>query len=304
MNVENRAYGVLLVLPAWFLIVAATGTEEVDAIYKQIESATDISVVQLRMTELVAKNSQASAAAFSKELEHLASDEEVSLVPFLNMMFGFGNSSDIRKVLVPELERIMNTPIDQDERLYASAVLAKLGVMDRVQWLIDQHRKSKSDFSNVSYAITTFNLLCKTNQDDAVEYVVNEAIHSTDPTLKLGTESCLRDAGNPAALEIMRRWNSVESGAFDLSVAEHYLQAIVAFGDENDSKFVEWLSRHATEYFHPNDVAAQIDPLIAAANDRIRRKSGNSWMALLATAIVLFGIGGVGLARLIRRRST
>ena len=67
----------------------------------------------------------------------------------------------------------------------------------------------------------------------------------------------------------MRRWKSIESGDFDLVVAEYYLQSIIQFGDSSDIEFIEWIETNAGNYFLQEDFESQIEPLIETARARI-----------------------------------
>src|SRR5690606_23144729 len=151
------------------------------------------------------------------------------------------------------------------EQAYLRAALAKFGAQAEVQWLIAEYRRPQG----LGYSATVLELLCRTNQNEAVRFVVEDALQSRDPTQKLATEYCLRDSGNPASLELMRRWISAEPGDFDLVVADRYLRSIIEFGDTSDLAFVEWVNANAYLHFYLQDFESQVKPLIEGARARI-----------------------------------
>jgi hypothetical protein len=76
----------------------------------------------------------------------------------------------------------------------------------------------------------------------------------------------------------MRRWDSVESGDFDLIVAKYYLQSIAQFGDSSDIEFIEWIDSNAEERFHPEDFESQIRPLMeTVVNQRDGIDGNGDW---------------------------
>jgi len=221
------------------------------------------------MAELVEFDSAAAAAAFANELARIEATldrgNEETLIPYMSLVFSFTDTTDIRRSLVPTFERLLEGDILSSEHLWLSAALARFGAQEKVQLLIDEYRRSTS----LGRSARALELLCKTNQDLAVRFVVDEVVRSIDPTQKLVTAHCLREMGNPASLELMRRWDGVESGDFDLLVANYYLQSIIQFGDSSDLEFVEWVESNAESLFHPEDFESEIRPLVEAAKARI-----------------------------------
>jgi hypothetical protein len=171
------------------------------------------------MAELVEIDSAAAATAFANELARidvsLDPSNDETLIPYLSPVFYFTDTAEIRQSLVPTFERLLESAVMDDEIIYLNAALARFGAQERIQRLIDEYRRSNSE----GRAARSLELLCKTNQDQAVRFVVEEVVRSIDPTQKLVTAHCLREMGNPASLELMRRWDSIESGDFDLLVA-------------------------------------------------------------------------------------
>ena len=291
-----------------FVTGACAQDREIERIADSIRSATDAASVRQGLAELAAIDSASAATAFADELVRLRSsldrDSGETLVPYLMPVFGFTDSADVRQSLVPAFERLLAEDIQKYENLYLSAALAKFGDQNRVQWLVDEYHRAQPDPGQFSYAATTFELLCETNQDEAVRFVVDEAVRSVDPSQKLATEHCLRENGNPAALELMRRWDSVESGDFDLIVAKHYLQSIAEFGDNSDTEFVEWVNSNADDLFLPEDFEAEIRPLIETARETIGGSAETQWrLAPMLGAIAMIGIVLIGLIAYRRRRS-
>ena len=283
--------------------------DEIDQIVETIRSASDVPAVRQAMAELVEIDSPAAAAAFASELIRIDSSldraNEESLVPYLSHVFDFTDTAEIRQDLVPAIERLLEGDVSKYEKLFLSAASARFGAQDKVQWLIDEYRQSKPDPTQLSYTASAFELLCRTNQDSAVRFVVEEAVQSVDPTEKLVTERCFREMGNPASLELMRRWDSVESGDFDLIVAKNYLQSIAEFGDSSDIEFVDWIDSNAEDLFDPEAFASQIRPLVEAARARIDERAGPRLsLGQMVLAIFVLGIVIVGFAVYKRRQPT
>jgi hypothetical protein len=254
------------------------------------------------MAELVEIDSAAAATAFANELvrieENLDRGNEETLIPYLMLIFDFSDTTDIRQSLVPTFERLLEGEIIDYEYLYLSAALAKFGAQEKVQWLIDEYRRSES----LGYAAAALELLCRTNQDQAVRFVVEEALQSFDPTVKLATERCLREMGNPASLELMRRWIGVESRDTDQSVVEQYLESIILFGDSRDLEFLEWLDANVSIIYGPDE--PRITPVIETARVSIDERTGTRlpW-ALTVSVILMLGIALIGFAIYRRRQS-
>ena len=252
----------------------AACSDEIGRITERVQAASDGQTAHLAMAELVAIDSAAAATAFANELLRVQATldrgNEETLIPYLAPVFGFTDTTEIRQILVPAFNRLLEGEVLVDERLYLSAALAKFGAQENVQWLIDEYRRTNS----WGRAAGTLELLCKTNQDLAVRFVVEQVVQSIDPTQKLATARCLREVGNPASLELMRRWDSVASGDFDLIVAKYYLQSIIQFGDSSDLEFIEWVDGNDENLFHPEDFESQIRPLIETAKARIDERAG------------------------------
>lgn len=250
-------------------------SDEIGRITERVQAASDGQTARQAMTELVAIDSAAAATAFANELARVEATldraNEETLVPYLSPVFGFTDKPEIRQSLVPTFEQLLEGDIPKYENLYLSAALAKFGAQDKVQWLIDEYRRSRPDLTQLSYVSSAFELLCRTNQDLAVRFVVEEAVQSIDPTQKLATARCLREVGNPASLEVMRRWIGVESNETDQSVVEHYLQAIILFGDGSDLEFVEWVDANVSIIYGPDE--SRIRPAIETARARIDERA-------------------------------
>jgi hypothetical protein len=254
------------------------------------------------MAELVEIDSAAAATAFANELvrieENLDREREETLVPYLSLIFDFTDTADIRQSLLPTFERLLEGEVRDSESLYLSAALAKFGAQEKVQWLIDEYRQSNS----LGYIARAFELLCRTNQDQAVRFVVEEAVQSFDPNVKLRTERCLREMGNPASLELMRRWIGVESRDTDQSVVEQYLESIILFGDSRDLEFLEWLDTNVSIIYGPDE--PRITPAIETARVSIEERTGTRLpLALTVSVILLLGILIIGFAIYRRRQS-
>jgi hypothetical protein len=245
---------------------------EIERITESIRSAPDVLTVRQRMAELVEIDSAAAATAFANELVRIEADldreSEETLVPYLMLIFDFTDTTDIRQSLVPTFERILDGEVLDSERLYLTAALAKFGAQEKVQWLIDQYRQSNS----LGLTARAFELLCRTNQDQAVRFVVEEAVQSFDPTVKLSTERCLREMGNPASLELMRRWIGVGSDDVGQSIVGQYLESIILFGDSSDLEFLEWLDANASGIYGPDE--SRVAPVIETARASIDERTG------------------------------
>lgn len=284
--------------------VYAQRNDEIERIAENIRSAPDVRAVRQGMAELVEMDSAAAAAAFASELVRIEGNldrgNEESLVPYLNLVFRFTDTTEVRQSLVPTFERLLEGQVPDLEYLYVSAALAKFGVQEKVQWLIEEYRRSRSDLTGLAYTASAFELLCRTNQDLAVRFVVEEAVQSNDPTIKLATARCLRENGNPASLEVMRRWIGVESNDTDQSVVEHYLQSIILFGDSSDLEFIDWVDANLGIIYGPDE--SRIRPVIETARASIDEGTGTRWpLALTVSVILLLGIAIIGLA-IYRRR--
>ena len=284
--------------------VYAQQNDEIERIAENIRSAPDMQAIRQGMAELVAVDSAAAATAFANELVRIEAtldrENESTLIPYLSLVFDFTDTTDIRQILIPTLERLLEGEILDSERIYLSAVLAKFGAQEKVQGLIDEYRGANS----LSRAATAVELLCRTNQDQAVRFIVDEALNSGDPTQKLVTERCLREVGNPASLDLMRRWDSVSSGDFDLIVAKYYLQSITQFGDSTDIEFVEWVNSNAEDLFHPEAFESEIRPLIETARAKIDESAETRFpWPLTVLLILVLGIVIIGLVIRKRRRS-
>ena len=284
--------------------VYAQRNDEIERIAENIRSAPDVRAVRQGMAELVEMDSAAAAAAFASELVRIEGNldrgNEESLVPYLNLVFRFTDTTEVRQSLVPTFERLLEGQVPDLEYLYVSAALEKFGVQEKVQWLIEEYRRSRSDLTGLAYTASAFELLCRTNQDLAVRFVVEEAVQSNDPTIKLATARCLRENGNPASLEVMRRWIGVESNDTDQSVVEHYLQSIILFGDSSDLEFIDWVDANLGIIYGPDE--SRIRPVIETARASIDEGTGTRWpLALTVSVILLLGIAIIGLA-IYRRR--
>ena len=287
MKTSDWVATVGVVIISFFILAAEASADELGDIVQRISDASEAGAVRSAMAELVEIGTAPAAAIFAEELERIADTTEFSLVPFIALSLRLDTTDAIQQSVIPALESVMDMGADDGERLYISAALGRFGNQEMISWLVEEHRSSKPDYMKLAYSLTTFELICATNQEAAVRYVVSQATQSTDPTLKLGAERCLRETGNSAALEVMRRWETIKTGDLDLSVAEQYLLSIGEFGDDKDLEFLGWLVESAPQLFHPDDVASQITPLVEMAYANIDSRSSTPPSAPITILAIL-----------------
>jgi len=248
---------------------ASEPTPNVQELVLQARYVTSETQVREFMTKLVVIDNKESATAFTDIFLEKVLPRRMRMMPFLAIMYEFQNTPGTSKALLTLLRQLDAENLANHDRVYVSGLLARFGDTRRVGFLTDEYRRSPS----WGYSVLILETLSRTNDVDASNFVLNVALDSTDPTIKLTIERVMRETGNASSIDLMRNWMSNEPGDFDLVVAQQYLRSIIEFGDCGDREFLEWLESNADDNFPPADFEKLIAPLLDEANDHIRTRS-------------------------------
>ena len=90
--------------------------------------------------------------------------------------------------------------------------------------------------------------------------------------LTLSAINLMSEANNPYALEIARKCIHLESEEFDLIEAQHYLRAIIKFGNLSDKEYLDHLSKKSEKLFGIV-TAKELHPLLMQAYESIKNRN-------------------------------
>lgn len=298
MRRSLRKFGVVLFISIAICTQVLSSEQEITQIRQQVEGSVNPEVIRLAMEGLTIIDGVEATKTFASIFEEKVLPLDFRLIPFLSLMYEFQDSSAARDEFDTILQTLDESGLDPNTKVYVVGLLAKFGETDRVSWLISEYREASKSITNLVYPTIILEVLSKINVSEASDFVVDHVLQSGDPTIKLVAVRNMRESGNPGAIDIMRGWASVESGEFDLVIADTYLQAISDFGDERDLEFLSWLDQNAEIYFAVEDIETQIKPLLIDARNGIDLRSSQVNVVAPAGPVnyAMWTIGGLLLA--------
>lgn len=312
MNASNIKRTIVKVVSVSFLAVwqaapAATESDIADLLDQALAASTE-QEIRRTMASIVAISTEESAAAFLTVLDKRVIPSNMRLLPYLNMLFESQTSPTIYARFAEALREVDIERMDRFEIALVAGLRAKAGETDGIQELKAEFRAASVDYQQWGYSNYLLRVLSKINANEASDFVVQTVLSSDDPALKLRTEEEMRKMNNPSSLRIMRGWDSVSSGDFDLIVAEHYLKSIIRFGDSDDKEFLDWLKENAQTQFHEIDYERFLRPLVVDATKQVSstrigaldRFYGKPETWILVLLVV---VGGGVTIRILRRKS-
>jgi hypothetical protein len=266
---NTRLAAALILFALSWQIMAGEDELAIEELVAQIESAENERQLRSAMRGLAQIGDAKSANVFVDTMERKILSSNIRLMPYLAYINEFNDEPAIRTTFSDILRNLESQDLDEFDRVYVAGSLAKFGDSSQISWLVDRYGDVSARPNGRSFAVLILKTLGKVNQTEASDFVVNRALESMDPALILSLEYVMRSAGNPRSIDIMRRWNSVESGDIDLIVVEHYLKAIIAFGDAQDKKFLVWLRKNGSDYFPFPEYEQYIVPWMNEASEKI-----------------------------------
>lgn len=280
----------LIILAFGCQTLASERVPTIDDLVAQIESAENERDLRAAMRELATIGDAKAATVFVDTMETKILSKGIRLMPYLAYINEFDGEPATGAALSSILRRLDSEDLDQFDRVYVAGSLAKYGDSNRISWLIDRYMEESTRLNGRSFSVLILKTMSKVNQERASNFVLDRALESEDPALKLSIEQTMRSAGNPRAIDLMRRWDSVETREIDLIVVEHYLKSIIAFGDIRDREFIDWLEKNGSGYLPNPEYEQDIIPMMNEASlnidSRMTKTRGRDWFISVTPWII------------------
>jgi len=260
----------------WTSVFASVeNSAEVDTAIAHVLSASTHSEFLSAITGLAELDNEAAAIGYAKLLVERADFRNKQVTALVSLVYRFTPSNEISQALRPALLQVLERSDDDSIRLYTLGALARYGKKDAFAELVREYDDQERNSLFLGRRSLIRDVACKVSSQESAQFVVERVRDNADPVAKLRAEQCLRESNQPEALTIMREWNSVETGDFDLIVADHYLHTIALFGDDADLDFVYWVRENGEQLFSATAWSNRIEPLASASQLAIEQRSGN-----------------------------
>ncbi len=262
-------------MPSDLAISQTSMPEEVSQILKMARETENEQVLSTAMHKLGEIGDEQAAMAFMEIFKSKVVSLRLRQTQFIAIASQFQlENSRVKEELVSLLQEMLKKNPERLDIILITGALAKYGDNHSMQYLLNEYQKSQTISSQQEehFRDYIFEELCQLKQIEASQFVLQEVQKRHDVMLTLSAINLMSEANNPYALEIARKCIHLESEEFDLIEAQHYLRAIIKFGNLSDKEYLDHLSKKSEKLFGI-ETAKELHPLLMQAYESIKNRN-------------------------------